>query len=257
MGKTDLPPRNIALRISYDGTNFCGWQRQNGGSAGLYRTVQEVLERALERIHKHPVQLIGSGRTDSGVHAVGQLANFLTDIPSIPESRFVYALNSILPQDVRILSSWSVPLDFHSRFSARSRTYRYFIHCGKTALAHELPYVWHIGRWPNVAILSRMSTHLYGKIDCTTFAATADMSHTKMRHLHGARFFPDGDKLVFEITANAFLQRMVRSLTGTLLSMEKNGKNADDFAAVLHSRDRLQAGPTAPGTGLFLWNIQC
>lgn len=255
MLKTDLLPRNIALRISYDGTRFSGWQRQNGGNAGLYRTVQEEIEKALEKMHKHPVPLIGSGRTDSGVHAVGQVANFMSDIPSIPESRFVQGLNSLLPRDIRILSSWSAPLDFHSRFSAQSRTYRYFIHCGKTSLAHELPYVWHIGRWPDLSVLSSMCAHLYGELDCTTFAATGDKSPSKFRFIYGARFFPEGNTLIFEITANAFLWKMIRSLTGTLLTMENKGQTADDFAAVLHSKDRNQAGLTAPSSGLFLWNI--
>jgi len=256
MTRTDLIERNIVLRISYDGTGFAGWQRQNGANAGKYRTVQEEIEKALEKMHGHPVPLTGSGRTDSGVHAAGQVANFFTDIPSIPEERFVPALNSMLPHDVRIHEARIAPGEFHARFSARSRTYRYFIYCGKTALAHEMPYVWHIGRWPDLYRLSQMCSYLHGETDCTTFTATRDQSHSKSRYLYGAHFFPQGNHLVFEITANAFLWKMVRSITGTLIDLDKHGAGPEEFAEILHSRDRTRAGQTAPGHGLFLWNVR-
>ena len=256
MTKTETMDRNIVLRLSYDGTGFSGWQRQNGANSGKYRTVQEEIEKALEKMHGHPVSLTGSGRTDSGVHAAGQVANFFTDIASIPEERFIPALNSMLPHDVRIHDAKSAPAEFHARFSARSRTYRYFIHCGASPLAHEMPYVWHLGRWPDLYRLSRMCTFLYGETDCTTFAASGDLSHSKSRYLYGAHFFPQGDRLVFEITANAFLWKMVRSITGTLIDLEKRGADPDEFADILASRDRSRAGQTAPGTGLFLWNVR-
>jgi len=248
--------RNIALRVSYDGTNFLGWQRQSEAAHGKGRTVQEEIERALAKMHGHPVALIGSGRTDSGVHAAGQVANFHTDIASIPADRFVPALNSMLPRDVRILDSREVTPEFHARFDARARTYRFFIYCGKHPMAHEMPYVWHLGRWPDVAKLNRMAACLAGEIDCSTFTASGDQSKTRSRYLYGARFFPEGEKLVFEISANAFLWKMVRSITGTLLDLEGRGAPVGEFARILASRDRRQAGPTAPGDGLFLWNVR-
>jgi tRNA pseudouridine38-40 synthase len=101
-----------------------------------------------------------------------------------------------------------------------------------------------------------MCTFLYGETDCTTFAASGDLSHSKSRYLYGAHFFPQGDRLVFEITANAFLWKMVRSITGTLIDLEKRGADPDEFADILASRDRSRAGQTAPGTGLFLWNVR-
>jgi tRNA pseudouridine38-40 synthase len=248
--------RNIAIRVSYDGTDFLGWQRQNETAHGKGRTVQEEIERALERMHGHPVPLVGSGRTDSGVHAAGQVANFFTDISRIPPDRFVPALNSLLPRDVRVLESREVASSFHSRFDARARTYRYFLYCGKHPLAHELPYVWHLGRWPDVSRLNRMASFLSGEVDCSTFTASGDQSKTRSRYLYGASFFPEGERLVFEISANAFLWKMVRSITGTLIDLD--GKNADllEFRRILDSRERKMAGPTAPSTGLFLWDVR-
>jgi tRNA pseudouridine38-40 synthase len=248
--------RNIALRISYDGTDFLGWQRQSEAALGKGRTVQEEIERALAKMHGHPVPVIGSGRTDSGVHAAGQVANFHTDIARIPAERFVPALNSLLPRDVRVLASREVDASFHARFGARARTYRYFIHCGTVTMAHELPYVWHLRRWPDVRVLNRMASRLSGEIDCTTFTASGDQSATRSRFLYSAHFFPDGERLVFEISANAFLWKMVRSLTGTLIDLEGRGLGEADFAAILESRDRRRAGPTAPSEGLFLWDVR-
>ena len=207
-------------------------------------------------MHGHTVPLTGSGRTDSGVHAAGQVANFFTDIQSIPPDRFVPALNSLLSRDIRILDSREVDSSFHARFDARARTYRYFLYCGKHPLAHEMPYIWYLGRWPDIARLNRMASFLSGEIDCSTFTAAGDQSHTRSRYLYGAHFFPEGERLVFEISANAFLWKMVRSITGTLLWLEEKGLPPEEFSRILESRDRKQAGPTAPGNGLFLWDVR-
>jgi len=252
----DRSGRNIALTVSYDGTDFLGWQRQSEKAAGKGRTVQEEIERALAKMHGHPVPINGSGRTDSGVHAAGQVANFSTDIASIPAERFTVALNSLLPRDVRILGSREVPASFHARFDARERTYRYFIHCGRSPLAHEMPYVWHLGRRPDVARLNRMAQCLSGEIDCTTFAAAGDASKSRFRYLYGASFYIDGDRLVFEISANAFLWKMVRSITGTLVELEGKGAEPAEFERRLAARDRREAGSTAPAQGLFLWSVR-
>jgi tRNA pseudouridine38-40 synthase len=257
MSDMDSPSlRNIALTVSYDGTGFLGWQRQSERALGKGRTVQEEIEKALAKMHGHPVPLIGSGRTDSGVHAVGQVANFHTDIARIPPDRFVPALNSLLERDIRVLESREVPARFHARFDARARTYRYFIFCGKRCPAHEMPYVWYLGRHPDVARLNRMASALSGEIDCTTFTAAGDQSATRSRFLYKAVFYPDGERLVFEIGANAFLWKMVRSITGTLVDLESRGAGEADFRRILESRDRKLAGPTAPATGLFLWDVR-
>ena len=248
--------RNILLTISYDGTDFCGWQRQDSnGKKNAFRTVQGELEIALEKLHKVPVALFGSGRTDSGVHAAGQAANFFSPIDSIPAEKYVPALNAFLPGDIRVNSSRVVPDDFNARFSATSRTYRYFIHCGESPLASEMRYVWPIHRFPDISLLNEMASCLKGEIDCATFAASGDKSLSTFRFLENAVFFPDGEKIVFEISANAFLWKMVRSITGSLIFFEKSGKDAEYFKSVLDARDRSLAGPTAPSAGLFLWSV--
>ena len=248
--------RNILLRISYDGTRFHGWQKQLQRGKPSFRTVQGEIERALALLHKHPVELFGSGRTDAGVHACGQAAHFVTDITRIKPESFIPALNSALPKDVRIMEASHVSDNLHARFSARSRTYRYFIHCGKTAFAHQLPYCWHIRREPDIDLLNSMASVLSGELDCTTFSAAGDQSKSKSRYINRAHFFIDREFLVFEISANAFLWRMVRSITGTLLPYEQQNGTKEDFEAVLRSKDRRNAGETAPPQGLFLWSIE-
>jgi len=250
------PTRNILLRISYDGTDFHGWQKQLCKGTETFRTVQGEIERALTLLHKHPVDLIGSGRTDAGVHACGQAAHFITDIVRITPESFVPALNSSLPKDIRIMEAAHVSDSLQARFSARSRTYRYFIHCGRTAFAHQLPYCWHIRREPDIALLNRMASLLSGELDCTTFSAAGDRSRSKSRYIYSARFFPDREYLVFEISANAFLWKMVRSITGTLLQYEQQKRTERDFECALRSRNRREAGETAPPQGLFLWSIE-
>ena len=260
MTTTDAEPailrRNILLRISYDGTRFHGWQKQLQHGKESFRTVQGEIERALALLHKHPVELFGSGRTDAGVHACGQAAHFFTDIARMKPESFIPALNSALPKDVRIMEATNVSDNLHARFSARSRTYRYFIHCGKTAFAHQLPYCWHIRREPDINLLNKMASVLSGELDCTTFSAAGDQSKSKSRYIYSAHFFTDREFLVFEISANAFLWRMVRSITGTLLHYEQQNGRKEDFEAVLRSKDRRNAGETAPPQGLFLWSIE-
>ncbi|MDR0643488.1 MAG: tRNA pseudouridine(38-40) synthase TruA [Treponema sp.] len=242
--------RNIKILIAYDGTNFCGWQKQDKG-----RTIQECIGTALEKLHKHPVRLTGAGRTDSGVHANGQVANFYTDIQTIPPERFAPALNSILPQDIRILSAEETTSDFHARFDARSRTYQYRIIAGRPALPHERLYHLCMRRHPSVVRLNAFTRLLHGEMDCSTFASPKDQSESRYRYIHNAVFFVQNDSLVFEITANAFLWKMVRSIVGTLLFYEEKGALPVEFAAVVNSFDHAKAGPTAPAHGLFLQKV--
>lgn len=247
--------RTILLRISYDGTHFHGWQKQTAHGTESFRTVQGEIEHALAVMHKHPVELSGSGRTDAGVHAFRQAAHFQTDIARIEPSRFVPALNALLPRDIRIIDAQHVSPHFHARFSAVYRSYRYFILTEPTAFAHQLPYCWHIRRTPDIQLLNAMAQCLRGELDCTTFSAAGDKSISKSRYLYNAHFFTDNGFLVFEISANAFLWKMVRSITGTLLAYGQKQKTAEDFQQALNARNRIYAGETAPPQGLFLWDI--
>ena len=250
---------NIRLTIAYDGTGFLGWQRQERREktalVGTARTVQGVIEDALEKLHKGPVVLTGSGRTDTGVHAAAQVANFYTSIKSMEASRFVPALNSLLPHDVRVLEAREVCGDFHARFDARMRTYRYYFILRRDALPWELRYAWHIRRQPDIGRLNDYARLLRGEMDCTAFAVPHDKSKSRFRYIFGASFFMEGGFLVFEISANAFLWKMVRSIAGTLVRFEEKGLSSSYLREVIESHDRSLTGPTAPANGLFLWKI--
>jgi tRNA pseudouridine38-40 synthase len=264
MTKTTTSNRNIRLVLSYDGTGLGGWQRQQNA-----RSVQEDLEAALMTMHGHEVPTIGAGRTDAGVHALGQVANFYTDIASIPAPRFVPALNGLLPSDIRILEAEEADFDFHSRYDARLRRYRYFTLCGGAKDPIRLRYAHQLGRRPDLDTLNAMAALLLGENDFTAFASAGDESANRSRFVHEASFRCEGDFLVFEVAANAFLWRMVRSLVGSMLHWEDEARRScgDDLEArrdyavakmreALTARERRLAGPTAPARGLFLWNVE-
>jgi len=256
--------RNILLTISYDGTDFCGWQRQddvaNGGESE--RTVQGEVEKALEKIHKEKTTLYGSGRTDSGVHAVGQAANFYSPVDSMPAENYVRALNAFLPDDVRIMEAREVPEDFSARKSATSRVYRYFISYGDTTYADNMRFTWLVKNYtPNLERLNKYCECLRGELDCSSFAASGDDSVSNNRYIDEAKFFVQKDRfgkelLVFQIEANAFLWKMVRTLTGTLVNLDKTNAPEDAMQKILEAKDRRKAGVTAPPTGLFLYEIK-
>ena len=184
--------KNILLTVSYDGTNFCGWQRQDNT-----RTVQGEIEKVLEKIHKQQTDAQGSGRTDSGVHAVGQTVTFISPIDKMDAKNYIPAMNSLLPQDIRIIDAKEVPMEFSARFNATSRTYRYFINCAENPMAHQMPYSWAIRYRPDINRLNKMASCLYGELDCTTFAYASDPSPSKHRFIEKAIFYPNGDFLVF------------------------------------------------------------
>ncbi|MDR2434971.1 MAG: tRNA pseudouridine(38-40) synthase TruA [Treponema sp.] len=246
--------RNIKLLVAYDGGDFSGWQRQ-GASVGGERTVQGVIEGALEKMHKEPVALTGSGRTDAGVHAAGQAANFHTNINSINPARFAPALNGLLPRDVRILEAAETRPDFHARFDAAMRTYRYHFIAGRYALPHESRYNLQIYRHPRVELLNAYGRLLLGERDCSIFAGAGDSSKSRNRYISRAFFFVEGDRLIFEISANAFLWKMVRSIAGTFLHYEQQGAPPEKLREIIASGERSLAGPTLPPPGLFLWKI--
>ena len=249
--------KNILLTLSYDGTDFCGWQRQDSGvRRNVVRTVQGELEDALCKMLKTQVSVQGSGRTDSGVHATAQAATFFSPHDSVPVRNYCRALNGLLPPDIRVMDSMEVPGCFSARFSATSRTYRYVLYTGSVPPAYCTRYVWHLPYRPCLERLNAMASVLRGELDCATFCASGDQSTSTFRCLHSARFWYESDeRLLFEIEANAFLWKMVRSVLGTLIQLEHENKSAEDFAAIVHSRDRSRAGITAPPSGLFLHRV--
>ena len=255
--------QNVLLKVSYDGTDFCGWQRQDNEDGGeAFRTVQGEIEKALFKIHKSHISLYGSGRTDSGVHALGQAANFYSPIEKMPAENFIPALNAFLPSDIRILESKKVDDDFNARKSATSRIYRYFIAYESTIPANNSRFTWHVKKYePNLERLNHFASCLRGELDCASFAASGDESVSTNRYIEDAFFFIQKDiwgnnLLVFQIEANAFLWKMVRTLTGTLINLDKNNKPLDSMEKILESKDRTKAGVTAPPSGLFLYDIK-
>jgi len=245
--------RNIKLTIAYDGTDYCGWQRQENA-----RTIQGEIETVLKKMHGHPVSLIGSGRTDSGVHAAGQAANFFTDIESIPPRKFTQALNSLLPADIRVLESCEADDNFHARFSAKARVYRYQFKNSLTPAENR--YFLRLNRFPRLDLLNAYGRNLLGETDCAIFAGAGDSSlfagKSTNRYIYNSYFYIEKNTLIFEIRANAFLRNMVRSVAGTFLHYEQTETPPEKLREIIMTKDRSLAGPTLPPAGLFLWQVE-
>ncbi|WP_446011542.1 tRNA pseudouridine(38-40) synthase TruA [Candidatus Electrothrix sp.] len=253
-----MQQRNIRLLIAYDGTNFCGWQRQCNGP-----TIQEALEKKLGIITQESVQINGAGRTDAGVHALGMVANFITTAP-MPASAFGKALNSMLPKDIRILDAVDVSPDFHARFSAQGKSYRYDIFTGPLQLPAERLYRTHFPCSFQPERLQASLNLLIGTHDFSSFEAVGsrDRSRTTgrgaVRTLFHTQCLVDParpEHFSFCFSGDGFLRHMVRNLVGTLLWVGIGRLSTDQFAAILGARDRKKAAPTAPACGLFLEKV--
>ncbi len=241
--------RNILLTVGYDGTDFCGWQRQDN-----VRTVQGELERALGELHPEAPHVIAAGRTDSGVHAIGQCVSFRPRSSSIPIDRYPAALNRLLPRDLKIRDAREVPGRFHARFDAKQRTYRYQIMISNQPDPCYDRFAHRTHRHPQIARWNRMAAALVGEQDFTTFAASPQAEESTVRCVHAAAFYAAGPLVVFRIAANAFLWRMIRSIVGTILELRSS--DPEEFGAILNARDRARAGTTAPARGLFLERVE-
>lgn len=243
--------RKLRLTIQYDGTAFHGWQVQPG-----LATVQQAVQDALTIILQHPVVLHGSGRTDTGVHALGQVAHFATDRGLAPP-RVMAALNSILPGSVRIVDVQPVDAGFHARYDARSRTYWYCIWNAPVVSPFWRAYVWHIRRPLDVAAMRRAAALLIGTHDFTSFQGADREEVQPVRSVMRIGCSCRGPQLqVWHIEASSFLKHMVRNIVGTLVEVGRGAMDVDDFGAVLAARDRCCAGPAAPPQGLFLRRVR-
>jgi len=245
-----MSERNIKLTVAYDGTDFLGWQLQKRG-----RTVQGVMQDGLGRMHGHPVHVLAAGRTDSGVHATGQVANFHTDIDSIPAERFRDAVNSYLPPDVRVLASEEAEPRFHARRSARLRVYRYYIVNGPVLLPHLRNYRHWVRRPLDLKRLNEIASALLGEHDFSCFSAEGDANLSRVRTVTVSSFHGEGDTLIYTIGASSFLWKMVRTVIGTFLMLEEQGLGAPDLVRIIQSGLRSNAGGTAPARGLFLERV--
>jgi tRNA pseudouridine38-40 synthase len=242
--------RTLKVTLAYDGTEFYGWQVQSRG-----RTVQAVVEAALGRMHETPVRVAAAGRTDSGVHATGQVISFESGLSSIAPERFPEALNSYLPSDVRAMDAEAVPDRFDARRSACLRVYRYYVSSSAVLAPHLRRYCLWRRRRARLADLNALAAPILGTHDFSTFSSADDANETKVRTAVSSCFHVQGDMLVYTIAADRFLRRMVRSIVGTLLDMESRDAAPSELAAALDARDRSLAGPTAPARGLFLEKV--
>ena len=240
----------IALLAAYDGTNFAGWQVQKDE-----RTVQAELERALSRVCNERIPVTASGRTDSGVHASGQVCHFDEGESGPPGDRYYLALNQHLPGDVRVLDSAEVDSGFHARFRARHREYRYYLIEGRAASPFQRPYSWLRSSLPPVAELNRYASVFTGTHDFTSFAAEKDENESKIRSIGSCAFYVRGSYTVFRVVGRSFLWKMVRTMVGTILELADRGEGPEELRAILERRDRRSAGSTAPARGLFLHRV--
>ncbi len=248
--------RNIRLIIAYDGTGFRGWQRQPDSP-----TLQSCLEDALGKLTGAPTPVCGSGRTDAGVHAEHQVANFHT-ASAIPGANLLKALNDLLPPAVRIKRAEEVPADFHARYHVLRKTYRYRIATAPVCSPLLWRYVCHHPYPLDRARMSVAAQLLEGEHDFTSFAAANededDDSKSCVRRIFRSRMIwrPKSSILVYEVTGNGFLRYMVRNIVGTLLEVGGGKRAPEEIPDLLAARDRTQAGPTAPAQGLCLVNVE-
>lgn len=242
--------RNIKLTIAYDGTAYAGFQRQSQPA-----TIQSVLEEALERLigeHRH---VTGAGRTDAGVHALGQVINFRTE-SRLEIGRFVPALNSLLPRDVAVLDAAEMPLDFHARFQARRKTYTYRLWRSPARPVFERDRAYHFARPLNLQAMQAAAARLLGKHDFACFRSAGSSARTSTRTVHEAFWREDGEILGFTISADGFLYRMVRNIVGTLLQVGLGKRPPEWVEELLAQGRRTAAGPAVPACGLFLVKVE-
>jgi tRNA pseudouridine38-40 synthase len=242
--------RNIKLVLEYDGTGFSGWQVQPGA-----RTVQGVLEESLSDLAGEPITIIGAGRTDAGVHALGQVASAKTSL-ALPAGEIRAAVNARLPDDVLILSAEDVPPAFHARYSAVSRSYFYLVGFAESPIWRR--HRWHVRSVLDVARMREALDPLRGEHDFSSFALTgSEPDHHRCRVAAislewDPRF---GGLLALRVTADRFLRGMVRSIVGTLVEVGRGKIAPSEMATILDAKDRGRAGPTAPPWGLYLERV--
>jgi tRNA pseudouridine38-40 synthase len=237
------------ITLAYDGTDFVGWQRQAAGTS-----IQGLLENALGDLDGRHVPVVGAGRTDAGVHAIGQVASFSLD-RRIDAATVVRAINARLPPDVRVLSAVDAPATFHARFDARSKTYRYRIWNGDVVSPFERRYVWHLAGALDVEAMARAARSLEGVHDFAAFQSAGGSRTKTERQIFALRIGECGLGIDCEVTGDGFLRHMVRAIVGTLAEVGQGRRTPEWVADVLASRDRTRAGSTAPASGLFLVSV--
>lgn len=243
--------RKIKIILEYDGAQYFGWQRQNG-----HRSIQGTLEEKIKIITREDVTVIGSGRTDTGVHALNQVAHFKM-VNEIREDDLLYALNSVLPEDIVIKELKEVDPSFHARFDVKSKKYLYRIWNGQTNTAIHRHYCWHIRKELDIDQMRKAAAYLTGTHDFKAFCGTGSKVKDYIRTVHQIEIEKENHEMILiAITSDGFLRHMVRNIVGTLADAGKNKLSPEDVKAILESQDRRKAGMTAPSRGLFLVEVR-
>lgn len=237
-----------AFEVSYDGTAYAGWQVQDNA-----RTIQGVIEHSLEGVLKQQVRITYAGRTDAGVHAIGQVISFLSE-SSMTGEQFRCALNALLPQDIRIMKTLEVGPDFHPRYSARARWYRYIIWNGQELVPFFRTYSLWLNRQIDVSRLKSYCKRIVGEYNFTSFASL-EQDENPTRKVFSCEVYRKDDFILLDIVANSFLRKMVRAIVGTFLKLELKGERPERIDEMLHAEDRGSAGETAYAGGLYLAKV--
>ena len=242
--------KRIFLRVAYDGTDFVGWQIQNEG-----RTVEGELNKAINALTGETIEVIGASRTDSGVHAKGNVAVFDTE-STVPADRFMYALNSLLPEDISVVDSKEAADDFHPRHCASIKTYEYRIFVSRINDPLKRRYAYRFPTELNVERMDEAAKYLIGEHDFKSFCCVRTQAETTVRTIYSADVFHDGDDIVIRVSGAGFLYNMVRIIAGSLMEVGSGKKEPIHIKEVLDGTDRTLAGPTAEPQGLTLINIE-
>jgi tRNA pseudouridine38-40 synthase len=241
--------RKIKLEIAYDGTDFHGFAKQKE-----LRTVQGTLEAILERIAGRPVEVLGSGRTDAGVHARAQVVHFVLD-GGPPTEKMVYILSRMLPRDIVPIRACDASNDFHARFSTLQKTYRYTIQRATVEDVFSNRYAWHITSALDIVRMKEAAVHFVGEHDFTSFCAASTPIQNKIRTIFELNLEEHETYLHIFCTGSGFLQNMVRIIVGTLVDIGQGRYVPFDVVRMLEAQDRRIAGKTAPALGLCMWNV--
>lgn len=241
--------KNIKLLIEFDGTNYAGWQKQP-----KINTVQQTLEKAIADLTNEKIELIGSSRTDAGVHARGFIANFKTN-SSIPSDKFREALNCRLPDDIVILKSDEVPIEFHSRYSSKGKKYSYTILNTYQRSAINRNYMYHIKNNLDINSMKEAAKYFVGNHDFSAFRSTGSSAKTTERIIYESEIIKQGQIIIYNVHGNGFLYNMVRTMVGTLINVGIKKNAPEDIEKIILSKDRSKAGQCVPGCGLCLEKV--
>jgi|SoiMethySBSTD1v2_1073268.scaffolds.fasta_scaffold00981_27 tRNA pseudouridine38-40 synthase len=241
--------RTLKITLAYDGTRFVGWQRQSEGES-----IQALLEDALARFEGAPVTAHGAGRTDAGVHALGQVASVRVSFTHEPAT-LTRALNAHLPADVRVVAVADVDDTFHARFSASGKVYRYQIRNTPGADPFDRAYVWHLPEPLSFDAMARAATLFVGTHDFSAFRSVGSDNSSAVRTVTRSEWRRRDGLLLYEIAGDGFLRHMVRAIVGTLVEIGRGWRNPDEIPTLLNGGERSRAGATAPPHGLFLVSV--